>query len=301
MKTQLYTLPDWQQVLAEIGWKDAPTKASIDQTIHRELTKGYVTFEQQPQDKPIEAGCRVTLKTTSVLPKYNREKTVIIVGSHLYDADIENMLIGMTEGQSAKAKVKDEIVLFDVVKAEQKVYPALSDEMVQAQQLEGIISLPQYSNHMQIKLRQAYAKQLCEGMLDKLIQHASMDEPDAEDIRQVINRKFKPLRERFSHGGDDLDNMSPEKWTETFYNPAMRASYEQIYPDIAPLFDTTSKESFYENERGPAAQTIRKCLVLRYILQDNTDAHDPTQELKAEPELMQAMIDRLCGIIYMEG
>jgi hypothetical protein len=301
MNTQLYKLPDWRQSLAKIGWKDAPTQASIDEAIHRELTKGYVTFKPQSQGMTIEAGCRVTLETTSALPKYNRENTVIIVGSNLYEAGIEGMLVGMTAGQSAQTQVKGETVLFTVVKVEQKVFPELSDKMVQAQQLEGISSLPQYCDYMQTTLKQAYAKQLCEVMLEKLIQGASMDEPDADDIRQVIDREFKPLRDRFSHGGGDLDTMSPEKWTESFYKPELKAYYEQIYPDIALLFDTTSKESFYKNRRGAAAQTIRRCLVLRCILQDHTDAHDPTRELKAETELMQAMMDRLCAIIYMKG
>lgn len=301
MKTQLYKLPDWRQALDDIGWKDAPTGASIDQTIHRELTKGYVTFAPQPQGMPIEEGCRVTLKTTSMIPKYNREKTVITVGGNLYDAGIESMLIGMAAGQSAQTQVKGEAVDFCIEKVERKVFPVLSDEMVQALQIEGISSLSEYRNYMHKQLKQAYARQLCVAMLEKLIQGASMDEPDAEDIRQVIDCEFKPLRDRFSHGGDDLDTMSPEKWTETFYKPEMKAYYEQIYPDVALLFDTTSKESFYENRREAAAQTIRRCLVLRCILEDNTDAHDPTRELKAEPELIQAMIDRLCEIIYVKG
>ena len=298
MNTQLHQLADWQQVLAEIGWNDAPTQAAIEQTIHRKLTKGYVVFAQQPDDMPIANGCRVTLRTTSVLPKYNRDKTIVTVGNHLYDAGIETMLIGMTAGQSAKTLVKGEDVSFHVVKVERKVFPPLSDEMVQAQQLEGISTLTQYRNHMQTKLQRAYAEQLCEAMLEKLIDSSAMDELDSQDVRQVIDREFEPLRERFSHGEDDLDAMSPEKWTETFYNPKMKAYYEQIYPDIARLFDTTSKESYYENRRIAAAQVIRRCLVLRSILHDNTDAHDPTCELQAEPELMRVMIDRLCALIY---
>lgn len=81
----------------------------------------------------------------------------------------------------------------------------------------------------------------------------------------------------------------------------MKSYYEQIYPDDARLFDTTSKESYYENRREAAEQTIRRCLLLRAILEDTADEHDPTKSLNAEKELMQAMVDRLCAIIYVKG
>lgn len=285
----------------KIGWNDAPTEETVRQAICRELTRGYVTFAPQPADTPIEAGCRVTLNTQSALAKFNRDKTVVTVGSRLYDAGIETMLIGMVVGESGQTKVKGEDVSFRILKVERKVFPALTDEMVQAQHVKGVNSLAQYEAYMRTKLQRAYAEQLCGQLLDQLICESSVDTPDAQDVRQVIDREFEPLRVRFSHGDEDLDTMSPEKWKENFYNPKMKSYYEQIYPDVARLFDTTSKESFYENRREAAEQTIRRCLILRAILEDTTDEHDPTKSLNAERELMQAMVDRLCAIIYVKG
>ncbi len=301
MKTQLHQLSDWRKILEKIGWNDAPTEETVHQAIRRELTRGYVTFAPQPADMPIEAGCRVTLNTQSALAKFNRDKTVVTVGSHLYDAGIETMLIGMVVGESGQTKVKGEDVSFRILKAERKVFPALTDEMVQAQHVEGVNSLAQYEAYMRTKLQRAYAEQLCGQLLDQLICESSMDTPDAQDVRQVIDREFELLRVRFSHGDEDLDTMSPEKWKENFYNPKMKSYYEQIYPDVARLFDTTSKESYYENRREAAEQTIRRCLLLRAILEDTADEHDPTKSLNAEKELMQAMVDRLCAIIYVKG
>ena len=154
---------------------------------------------------------------------------------------------------------------------------------------------------MTVRLRRAYGERLCHSLVDRLLAGASLDEPDPQDVRQVIDREYEPLRERFSHGRDDLDAMSPEQWKESFYRPELKDYYERIYPDIAPLFDTTSKESYYENRTSPARRTIRKCMVLRAILGDRTDAHDPTQSKNAEAELVQSMTDRLCDFIYGKG
>lgn len=301
MKTQLHFLPDLEQALAQLPWDQAPDQDTIDQTVRRELTKGLVTFAPLPQGDPIQPGCRVTLKTVSPLPKYNRDKTVLVVGSNLYNADLERRLVGLCAGQSGRMEIQGETVSFSILQAEHKVYPPLTDELVRSQQLEGISTLEQYRDAMAKKLRQEFARQLCELLLDQLIQGASMDEPDPEDIRQVIDREYKPLHDRFSSPEEDLDTMSPERWKENFYNPTMKVYYEQIYPDIAPLFDTTSKESYYENRRQPALQTIRRCLVLRELLQDFSDAHDPTLSLQAEPELLQAMTDRLYARLETKG
>lgn len=300
MKTQLHSLPNLEQALAELPWDQAPDRETVDQTVRRELTKGLVTFAPLPQNTPIAPGYRVTLKTVSPLPKFNREKTVLTVGSNLYHADLEHMLVGMSAGQSGRIEIQDETVSFEILLAEHKVYPPLSDEMVRAQQLEGISTVEQYRDYMENKLRQEFCRQLCEMLLDHLIQGASIDDPDPEDIRQVIDREYKPLHDRFSRE-EDLDTLSPERWKENFYNPSMKVYYEQIYPDIAPLFDTTSKESYYENRRQPAQQTIRRCLVLRQLLQDDSEAHDPTRSLQAEPELLQAMIDRLYARLNTKG
>lgn len=301
MKTQLHSLPDVEQALSQLPWDQAPDPAAIDQAVQRELTKGLVTFAPLPQGTPIRPGCRVTLKTVSPLPKYNREKTLLMVGSNLYNADLEHMLVGMEAGQSGQIEIQGKTVSFDILKAESKAYPPLSDEMVRSQQLEGISTLDQYRDYMGRKMRQEFARKLCEMLLDRLIQGASLDEPDPEDIRQVIDREYQPLHDRFSSPEEDLDTMSPERWKENFYNPTMKIYYQQIYPDIAPLFDSTSKESYYENRRQPARQTIRRCLVLRELLQDTSDAHDPTLSLQAEPELLQAMTDRLCARLERKG
>lgn len=301
MKTQLHQMPDWRQVLQEIGWADAPTEQSIQQTIRRELTRGYVTFVPQDPAAPITAGCRVTLQTRSALPKFNRDSTRVLVGSHLYHAGIEDMLIGMTAGQSGRTQVDGKEVVFHVLGVEKKNLPPLCDEMVEAQHLDGIHTLDAYTAYMRQKIQRAYAAQLCGRLTDRLIAGAVMDAPDAADVRQVIDRAFEPLRARFATGGMDLDTLSPEQWKENFYNPALKAYYEQIYPDVAQLFDTTSKASYYANRQAHAEQTIRRCLVLRAVLGDTETAHDPTRALQAEPELTQAMVDRLCTILYKKG
>lgn len=301
MRTRLHSLPDWRKELETIGWSDAPDAAAVQQSVVRELTRGRVSFEPQAPGLPIENGCRVTLETHSRLPKFNRDKTVLTVGAGLYDTAVEALLPGMSEGRSAETLVRGEKVEFRVLKVERKVYPQLCDEMAAAQQLEGIETLEQYEKYMRDKLRRSYAEELCSRLLEISIPLCSMDSPDPMDVRDVIDREFEPLRARFSYGETDLDTMSPEEWKASLYNPELQKYYEQIYPDVALLMGTTSKDSFYESRRAAAEETIRCCLVLRAILNDTADAHDPTLALNARQELTQELVDRLLPVIYGKG
>lgn len=290
MKTKLYSLPDWEAALKNIGWSDAPTQEDVEKKIQQELTRGKVSYAEQSPGTPIEKGCRVTLRTQSVLPKYNKEKTVITVGTGLYDREIEAQLCGMTAGSSAQAMVKGETVSFTVLKAEKKVYPPLTDELVQSQRLDGITKLEDYRRFMENKMRTEYGLALGKKVVEQLLRDAKMDQPAEEDIIRVIDCEYEPLRTRFS-----LDTLSAKEWEENFGQGELRKFYAQIYPDVANLLGTTSKESYYESRREAAAQTIRACLVLRGILGDETD---PTEDAQAEQKLMQVMTGRLLTKIY---
>lgn len=299
MKTKLHSMPDWRQTLMELGLNGALSDADVEDAVLRELSRGRITF--QAADIPIEAGCRVTIRTASTLSRYNREKTVLVVGSGLFDPVIEEKLLGMKKGERGEAVIRGERVEFTVTQVERKVFPELSDALVREQKIEGVETLAQYRQYMAVKLRQGFVKQLCDRLLERLSASSVTDEPDHEDVCMVIDRQFEPLRERFSHGGDDLDTMTPEQWKANFYHPELKAYYEQIYPDVALLFDTTSKESFYEKRSAEAGRTIRDCLILRTILEDYSTAHDPTLALDAEPELRRAMEARIDGEVFEKG
>lgn len=290
MKTRLYSLPDWKAVLRDTGWADAPTRDDVERAVLRELTRGKTSFAGQAPDFPIEKGCRVTLRTESVLPKFNKERTVVTVGSGLYDPSVEAQLCGMTEGSQGRTMVRGEAVSFTVTKVEKKIFPALTDALVEELRLEGVSTLAGYRRYMEDKLRREYAAALGRRVVEELVSAAGMEQPAREDVLRVIDLEYEPLRARFS-----LDTLSPEKWKEDLGRTDLREFYAQIYPDVARLLGTTGKESYYASREEAAADTIRACLVLRHILADEAD---PTEDLQAEHKLMEAMTGRLLEIIY---
>ena len=289
MITKLISVPDWEKVIDEIGFSDAPTAEDVEARTVKELTRGKVTFVDAG-DAPIENGFRVTLRTESVLPKFNKEKTTVTVGTGLYDRGVEELLVGMRAGESASVIARGESVSLTVLKAERKRIPELTDEMVRELNLECVDSLAAYRAYMAGKIRTAYASELGKKVLEKLVTSAEFSAISEEDITQVIDLEYAPLNARFG-----LDKLTPEEWANDLGRAELKAYYEQIYPEVAIIFGTTGKESFYEVRREPAINTVKDCLVLNEILGTFVD---PTKEEKAEKKLMEMFTELINDKIY---
>ena len=289
MRTKLISVPDWNSLLREIGWNDAPTAADIENRVIRELTRGKVTFVDA-ENAPVENGFRVTLHTESALPKFNKEKVTVTVGSGLYDRTVEERLLNMRAGDSAQVTVRGEEVRFTVLKAEQKHVPALTDEMVGELSVEGIGTLSAYRAYMARKIKTAYASKVLEQLLEQLISASVFSETEEVDTEKVIDLEYAPLNARFG-----LDKLTPEEWKRDFSRTELKAYYEQIYPDVAIVFGTTGKESFYEVRREPATRTIRECLVMNACLGADID---PTEDPNAKKTLTEAFTDKITETVF---
>ena len=289
MKTNLISVPDWNSALRGIGWSDAPTAADIENRVIKELTRGKVTFVDA-ETAPVENGFRVTLHTESALPKFNRDKVTVTVGSGLYDRTVEGRLLDMRVGDSAQVIVKDEPVRFTVLKAEQKHVPELTDEMVRELSIEGVDTLPAYRDYMARKIKTAYASGLLEQLLEKLVSASVFSETDEADIEKVIDLEYAPLNARFG-----LDKLTPEAWKNDLGRTELKAYYEQIYPDVAIVFGTTGKENFYEVRREPAIRTIRECLVMNACLGSDVD---PTEEPNAKKTLAETLTKQIMETVF---
>lgn len=289
MKTKLLSVPDWGKVLNDIGFADAPSPSDIEARIVKELTRGKVTFEDAGSE-PIEKGFRVAIRTQSSLPKFNKEKTTLTVGAGLYDPTVEERLVGMRAGESAEVAVKGEAVCLTVLKAERKHIPELTDEMAVELGIEGVDSLAAYRAFMAGKIRTAYASELGKKVLEKLVEHAAFSAICEEDITQVIDLEYAALNARFG-----LDKLSPEEWARDFGKVELKEYYEQIYPDVAMIFGTTGKESFYGSRKENAISAIKNSLVLQGILGSETD---PTIEPKTESKLKEAFADQLINTVF---
>lgn len=293
MKTELYCIPDWKEICSKIGYPDAPTQFNVEEMVKLDLTRGFVTFVELPKGTAIKKEHRVTIKTVSNLKKYNREKTVLIVGGNLYDKTVEALLVGMCVGEEGHAVIHGEEVTFLVLKVEEKSYPELTDPMAEAMQVEGIKTLASYQEYVKDKLRNEYAADLCKKILEVLKETCEMSEIAREDINQVIDCEYAPLNMRFS-----LETMSEQEWEEAFGKESLREFYEQIYPDVAVLFGTTSKASFYESRQEAAKEMIQNCLLLRAILKEQGEDTDPTMVRSAWEKLMNKMKKEIINYVY---
>ena len=147
---------------------------------------------------------------------------------------------------------------------------------------------------MERQLRDAYAGRLSASLLEKLAATAKMDPVNREDILRITDLEYTALNARFQ-----LDSLTPEEWKRDF-RMELKEYYAVIYPDIASIFCTTDKQSFYESRRDAATETVRSCLILRAITESGEEDTDPTVSADALKKLTHRAKEQILTIIYGE-
>lgn len=296
MKTKLICLADQEAILQEIDRSAIPKMQDVEALAVRQLTEGRISFAEEESKKPVCGGNRVTIRISSNLPKYNREKVTMMVGKGLYDSVVETQLLGMKVGESGQATVKGEPACFTVLKIERMVIPEPTDEMAQAKGIEGIQTVEQYKAYILSEKQDQVIRTIVDQLLTRLTA-ASQFSLDEDDVENAVRLQYEVVRSRFLQGGSDLDTMPDEEWKQNFYSPEKKSYYEQIYPFFAKLCLSENRQAYLDVLTPDAVKSIQRAVVLCQILEKkDADAFDPT--LKADAEL--ALIEEYFTVIKKE-
>ncbi|MCM1544109.1 MAG: hypothetical protein NC110_02315 [Ruminococcus sp.] len=114
-------------------------EAPFEKEVEIECSKDYVQSQLKLLSKAkrkneavsvVEKGDVVVLALESELAKFNRPNVFITVGSNLFDAEFEEMLIGKKSGETFELTVQEKPVKVTIKSATRSVYPEPTDEMV---------------------------------------------------------------------------------------------------------------------------------------------------------------------------
>lgn len=293
MRTKLISLADTESVLQKINEVHLPNESDLEETIKKELTKGHVFYIQKDENQPITLGNKVTLKISSNISKFNKDKVSINVGSKLYSEIVENALIGLKVGACKTVVINGENAEFTVLKAEELCYPELTNDMVVEKNIEGVKTLAKFKEYYLAKKQSEIVKAYAQACIHELIKQSEFAEMNQLDIKEVIDQQFNVLRERFLHSDLDLETLSQEEWEQNFYNPEKYPYYKKIYPDVALLMGVRNKKEFYDSLYLEGVKAIQIFLVLSQLLEkENPDEFDPTKVFKGEIKLVDEYVEK---------
>lgn len=293
MKTKLIRIASQEALLAEIDRSVIPTAQDVEARARKQLTEGRLYFGPAEDGKPADKGSRVTLRISSSLPKYNREKVALVVGKGIYNPAIEAELVGMRAGESGETTVQGEPVSYTLLKIERLVCPEPTDEMARGKGIDGVYTVEQYKTYILDQERRAVIRAIADSLLTRLIESSEFA-MDAADIRNAVRMQYGKLRDRFMQSGTDLDALPDEEWKQTFYHPEQKENYEIIYPFLAKACLSENRQAYLNILEPDAVRSIQRAAVLCPILgKENAEEFDPTLKADAEQALVEAYYEMI--------
>jgi FKBP-type peptidyl-prolyl cis-trans isomerase (trigger factor) len=215
MKSKINTLADYRQ---------APFERRITlhcpeehmQTQLRHLTRAYKKSEPVTQ---VESGDVVVLAVESALPKFNRPMVPVTVGGNLYDAELEEQLVGHQVGETFQAQTQGEPVTVTIRQASRTVFPEPTDEMAAAYAADhegftDIKTVAEYRRKVTKEYQESQRKQAVFGAMNEIhayvLMHSDWDF-DEEEVEELAESGWKDFRESLAEEGRTVETLTTEQ------------------------------------------------------------------------------------------
>lgn len=204
-----------------------PSEAELKELARKSVVKDQLVLAPLPEGECAALGDTLTLRTTSELPKFNKERVTVSIGRGLYDKGLEEALVGKKAGESCTVTIKDKPVAATILEIKRKTAPEPTDEMVEALQEKDYKGNP-------LRTYAEYEAFICEGktsealanvnyyMMQKILEDYPVTEYDEEDIRVLGELERAFFREiTLEQDGVDLETLSKEEMQERMHCDSM--------------------------------------------------------------------------------
>jgi len=151
-KLDLSSIPSGQEIREAARWR---------------LAKGYITLADLSEDEALQKGDSVQLRVESSMPRFNKERVTVDLGSGLYDKALEAGVVGRHVGDSGSVATRGAEVKYTVLSARRKSVPEPTDEMAEAQGWEGVHTVAEFTKRLGDDLQ----SMAITGLLDRFQEH----------------------------------------------------------------------------------------------------------------------------------
>lgn len=259
-----------------------PSKEEMLELAHKGIVKAHIELKVLPEGTKAEEGDTLTLRTESVLPKFNKEKVTISIGRGLYDKTLEKALVGKRVGERTSVTVKEEAVTAEILEIKRKIVPEPTDAMVvemQEKDYQGnlIQTVAEYEKFMIEGKRSEALANINYFVTEAIIQDYPMTEYEESDIVILGQLERDMFRDIFmKEKGIDLLTCSKEEMQENLHCDSM----EEFI---------TMRHEWYQMK-------IQQCLIFLDILglpcEGKTDPLDHYEVLSELQEKMFNLIEK---------
>ena len=210
MRSYVLSMKDPKQVDLSASLVAVPIDAEKVEAELRRIALPYVRWEPAAE---AAAGDLAICRMHSELPRFERPKLKLMLGSGMFRREIEEAAVGMKPGGEKTVTLPEGAVQLTLMEVSRQTIPEPDDEMVRALRLESVASVEDYREHLREKLRLDAAKELSREPLEQLI-CAVLDGSEfvlyPEDWRRIVNQRLDRSRVLFRQEGIDMERATPE-------------------------------------------------------------------------------------------
>ena len=179
----------------------------------------------------VTAGVLIVCDMESANPFFSRKNLEIMVGQGFFHKNLEEMCIGLKKGTVSVLDVGGEKVTVTVRSIQQKKIPVITDEMIEALEIEGVSNVEQYEDYLiceqKKKIAENEAYEVVQYVMDKVFEASTFDLKKA-DWKEMTDHEIKRLKAISREQGLNLETMTPED----FEGKMPFSSYYELFASV---------------------------------------------------------------------
>lgn len=259
--------------LDKVDLSTIPGEKELEETFKKRLLKSYMTLKTLPQGEPVCKEDIVTISLESTLPKFNKSKIQVTVGTGLFNKEIEASLIGKRCGESYVVTAQDTQVKVAVLEIKRKEVPPISDAMVVELGIEGIDTIEKYKEKINKELMDYTFGPLVAKLMEELLKVVEIEDIDESDLVKLGELEKEFFKKHFKEEkGLNIDEMSTEEFKE--------------------ILGCESMEKFIEMRHEWYVSKLTQCFIMLDIFGILPEGeYDPTLYYDVYSKLFEKMMD----------
>lgn len=210
MRSRALRIIDYRDVPLEIVPFQAD-KEALEQELQR-LANPYIQWKEGDTVSP---GDLAVCKLQSDCPRFHKEAVRFIAGSGMFQREVEMAAVGLSVGETTSVHLAEGVVTITLHSVQNRVVPSLTDEMVQALDLEGVHTLEDYRQYLLDAQRDKAFNNASYALLGQLFQavcHGSEFVLCKEDWKTAVNLELNRCRALSKREGLVLEEMTPQEF-----------------------------------------------------------------------------------------
>lgn len=200
--------------------REIPSEAELMELAHKAITRERLTLLPLSREEQAAAGDTATIKASSDIPRYNKEKVTATLGRGLYNKELEEALIGHRAGDTVSINLQDQPVTATILELRRKQIPEPTDEMVQelqARTADGrpINTVKEYEDFIRQEKVMTVLATINFYVASKILEDLPQIACDKEDIKALgdLERDYF-IKFYLETEKTDIRENLPEQWKQ---------------------------------------------------------------------------------------